>query len=263
MDREGMMRLRFILFFFFLLGALALKLGAQASSFEREFSPSDPLTTLLESLPPCDFFADDTFSEGKKGAQTLKEERRRGYVNLKKAQGILERKRLRLKSTPLPDLMSLEEGQLPIETDDFSRYFFQYFTNAFSEVADIANSLESPHLYLRPLLELARGLYFAAVESSGQSPHPAPSVRRGVPDAQLQGWIHEWRLMHRKLERLSLTAEGSGVVNCVVQIIQRGVNLTQQLNNQRTRRGISPTDLCFMERCMADLIYADIRERVS
>lgn len=246
------MRLRFVLFFFFLLGALAPKVWAELThplAQDSGFAGTDPLLVLLDSLP--------LFPNGASPQpipRSSPKERRQYYASLMEAQGVLSRKRLMLHSVSLPPLVTAEDPNLYLEMNDFSRYFFQYFANAFSEVTTTVELLESPQLYLSPLLKLALRLYEAAMDASGQSQNPPKSIRRGVPEECLKERVNQWRLMRRELDCLLLTAEGRRVVNCVIRIIQRGINLVQQLNNQRTRREITLEDLGFMEERMGELI---------
>lgn len=253
------MRARFILLFLLLWSVLTPEAfgEAQGSSFKENSTKetSDVLTALLESLPLRYLIREDPASQPLSPSERQKQ-RRSYYIYLMKAQGILARQRLMLRSFPLPSL-TIPEKLSGMTVDDFSRYFFQYFTNAFSEIESVIASLESPHLYLRPLLELARHLYAAAIEASGQKSNPTESIRRGVPEDLLQDWISVWRFNRRQLDHCPLTAEGQSVIKCVARMVQHGINLAQQLNNQRTRKGISLDDLNFMKKCIQKLIDAD------
>lgn len=268
------MRLRFILFFLFLLGGLACKALAvevSASGEPEIVSLENPGQGEVASAPQ----ALESLSVGEarqswfaRVASRLRlrrvdftppsDEYRLYFHYLERVKSSLLQKWVKLDSISFPPPMAALQGaEECLEACDCSRCFFDCFKDSFRDVKGIIDSLQgNPAPYLRPLLELARLFYDAAREAAGVSCCPLSVERRGIPSDVLEQQVEEWGSICR-LDSSRLFLEGRRVIDGVVQVIQRCMDCAEQFNNQRTRREVTVDDIQFMERILARLIVAD------
>lgn len=271
---EVFMRLRFILFFLFLLGGLACKALAvevsasgepeivsleiptqeEASSFQALESPSE------EKVRPSWFAQVASKLRLRRVDFTSPSDEYRLYFHyLERVKSSLLQKWVKLDSISFPPPMAALQGaEECLEACDCSRCFFDCFKDSFRDVKGIIDSLQgNPAPYLRPLLELARLFYDAAREAAGVSCCPLSVERRGIPSDVLEQQVEKWNCIRSKLDSSRLSLEGRRVVNGVVRVIQCCMDCAEQFNNQRTRREVTVDDIQFMERILARLIVAD------